>query len=285
MCETTETTQPESEVDARQKLRERWAPLGLVLAGGFWNFFTSPIIEATDEEGWRAIPSLLLLGWVYIQPILCAVWGAWVSQPWFWRLPTGISACLFLALTIVVDWARIAILSILLAVHLLFVAVLALIRWRFGFTLTTATESGIPRSQASSFGLRYLFLWTTVAALLAGLGRLMSAEAEDWGQTVGELLTNTVGLSLSLAPPAWMFVCLLEPNKLRARNIVAILFSVPIVGLISSLLIRQQMPVPDFWSDIYVPICCICIGALLCVVAVTTLMRQGGYRVCRLQQN
>lgn len=281
MAEIYDTTQPEVEAIARRELRERWAPLGLVLAGGFWNFFVSPMGQTASERDWWVYPIYVVLGTLIAQPMLCAVWGAWSAQTWIWRLPLGLSACVFLSLTAATHGDVGNMLVGMVGIHLLLLVVLAFIQRGFQTILTARYSPNGETSPNVTFGMRYLFLWMTVAAVLTGLGRMLTFGTQNWGPGIGETVTWVFADSVLLAPPAWLLVYLLRPAGLRLRDVVAIVLSAPLAALIPSAVLWFESPGSSFGIELYLPTLLITVGAMAAVAVVATVLRWADYRIYR----
>lgn len=282
MNDSPATTLPDAQEQPHHKLRERWAPLGLVLFGGFWNFFVSPMGETVNEEDWRMYPIFVVLGSLFVQPMLCAVWGAWSAQAWVWRVPLGLAACVFLSLAGVTTGDVGNMLVGMVGIHLLFVVVLAFVRWRFQFVLAARTMTRDGVTSKSTFGLSYLFLWMTVAAVLTGLARMLTFGTQNWGMGIGQLFTFLFAFSLVLAPPAWLLAYLLRPAWPRLRDVIAIVISVPLSTVIPAIIMWFESPGSSFLMEMYLPSFFIALGAMVTVALVAMAMRWAGYRIYRI---
>ncbi|MCO6045675.1 hypothetical protein NG895_17395 [Aeoliella sp. ICT_H6.2] len=281
MCETTETTQPESEVDARQKLRERWAHLGLVLAGGFWNFFTSPLGAAFDEANLMTYPIFATLGTVVVQPALCAVWGALATQRWIWRLPSGAAACTFLSLTMLGLGAPVDNLAVNLLMFLVCLGGLAVVRWKFKVRLEVA-DYALPQGRRSStYGIRYLFLWTSVCAVLAALAKMVAVGTQDWFPSLDGIAAWAFGFLVLLLPTVWLLGQLLQRSRPRRLAIALTILTAPLVTVVATLLLYRQVAISLFWREMYLALLFVGVGAMAAVAVVAMVLRWAGYRIYR----
>ncbi|WP_425396793.1 hypothetical protein [Aeoliella sp.] len=280
MSESTETPPPDDEVDSR-KLRERWAPLGLVFAGGFWNLLVSPLGSVIDEDLWQSYWMFIVVGTMWVQPALCAVWGALGAQAWVWRIPAGVAVSIFLVLAMGGDGDVLGPLVGMLVMHLMFLAVLAVVRWKFRIRLGTAAHACLEGGQSTSYGMRYLFLWTSVAALLAGMGKMMAFGAQDWSQSLDGIATWMFAFLVLLLPPVLLTGYLLRLERPRPLGVAIPFLSAPITGLVAAAVLAQQTMVRFFWEEMYIPFLLISLGALLGVVVAAAVLRWAGYRIYR----
>lgn len=279
MSESTETP-PDVEVDSRRKLRERWTPLGLVLAGGLWNLMLTPFSDAIDEDDWRAYPFFAAFGVIYAQPALCAVWGALSAHSWIWRLPAGTAACIFLSLMMFGIGDTMDALVLLLMVYLLCLMVLIVIRWKSRLRLGTVGDAARQQRRSSSYGIRYLFLWMSVAALLAAFGKVQAVGPVGWA--LGELVFWTFAFALLFSPSVWLFAYLLRLRSPRWFGVIIVFAVSPIVSLVACYAVWRWDSGPSFWLEMYVPFTLLGVGAMLGVAMVAAVLRWAGYRIYRI---
>lgn len=283
MSESSETPHPEVEGDTRRQLRERWAPLGLVLFGGFWNFVVAPLGAAFDEANLLTYPIFATLGTIVVQPALCAVWAALATQSWIWRLPSGAAACVFLSLTMLGLGAPIDNLVVNLLMFLVCLGGVAVVRWKFKARLGAANCVLLQGTRSSTFGIRYLFLWTSVFAVLAALAKMVAVGTQDWFPSFVDMATWTFGFLVLLLPPVWLLGHLLQRGRPRPFATATTFAMAPVVTFVPAFLMYHQIAASLFWREMYLPLLFIGVGAMVAVAVVAMVMRWAGYRIYRLQ--
>jgi hypothetical protein len=219
------------------------------------------------------------MGSLLVQPLLCAVWGAFASQVWLWRLLLGTAASCFLSLTMATDGDVSNLLIFLMGIYFVFLVPLALLRWKFRFVLGAEMPSAGALPSNSSFGLSYLFAWMSIVAVLTGLARWLAGETVQINPGF-EIVAMFVLMFLALmAPPAWLFLYLLRASRVQWRALTLMAVSVPIATLCATLLFSQFEPGTSFWEEGFWRLLLYCLGALFTVALVAIVLRWAGYRL------
>jgi len=172
---------------------------------------------STNDALWA-----LLIGAMFGQIALLAVWTAWGPFPLFWRLPSGIFLAAWLSTSYLIvagfsaglrqrglSTEEFAFTLVFLAQWLVVQIPLWAKRIGFGWRLGWRDEPNPDNARRElQFGIRQLFVWTTVVALLLGICRLVLPQLD---------VSNASGLS---AETVAIFVILLAANSLLAMPIV-----------------------------------------------------------------
>jgi hypothetical protein len=174
----------------------------LVVAHATFDALFSPLGSPLTKYPAAAV--YLVMGVLFLQPVLFAMWAALGSQPYFKRVPWAIVACVLVAYAQSMTWFRVvgtpssstgAFESLVMILVLFSVTALAFfaIRWLSSWRIDQRVEDDPQSVGDLQFGLRYLLGWVTASALLMAAGRVL-AETGAFGprggptQTMAQLL-------------------------------------------------------------------------------------------------
>jgi hypothetical protein len=285
LTEDQPTVVEESPAEPRGSLREWWVPLGLVLGGGVWNLLVEPLGDmAFTDDGWSML-ICFAMGSLLVQPLLCAVWGAFAAHAWFWRLLLATAASCFLGLMMTTDGDVLNVLILLMGLYFVFLVPLALSRWKFRVVLSAKRPSMSASPSSSSFGLGYLFAWMSVVAVLTGLARWIAGVSEQINPSSKDMAIFALMFFLLLAPSAWLFLYLLRTSPIRWRTLMLIASTIPLATLCATFVYMQFVPGTAFGDEGFWPLLFYCLGAMFAVALVAFALRWAGYRLTRLAPN
>lgn len=186
----------------------------IVLGHAVFDALFAPFGTPPDEYPYAA--AYLVMGVIFLQPVLFALWAGLGSQPYFQRLPWTAVACVVVAYAQSVPWFRVvgrvlssqmATASLLLTLILFGIATLLFfaIRWLFGWHIAQDLEETSQETGNRQFGLRYLLAWITGSAMLLAVGRVLvkaGALRPEGGlrETAVQVLTFLGVISIALFP-------------------------------------------------------------------------------------
>jgi hypothetical protein len=172
-------------------------------------------LEGTPQiADWIEWISIWFGGCLVGLPCLLAMWAALSSPPLGSRLPLALGLAAILGLigawcqrqdpaqaevTKSLEWLA----QIVGGVAIL-AALLTVLRWRFGWQVHLTHEASQCSMAPSQFGIRRMFAWTAVVAIILALARwldsrpIAGSEPSDWGSLIQESLFLAVVLALWL---------------------------------------------------------------------------------------
>lgn len=231
----------------------------------------------------------LRFGFVFSLPLLCALWACWGPMKVLWRVPV---ATVVLAMVVLAAGAKDGMLIVAALAGSGYVAGLlafALGR-RLGGWRLEAPGVGGPRSdsRAVQFSLRYLFVWTTIGAIMLAVGQFVVGNSRDTFTTsdgplefVGKLAVFAA-VFLMLFLPAFLGFLLLLGDRVRWFVLV---LGLPLMICVASpvgawCLVAIEGVGPG-WRTILVLVFGMSVGATLPFLASGGLLRLVGIRAGR----
>jgi hypothetical protein len=259
--------------------RVRLLHLGLVvLANAAFNFMSAPF-EGNDAG------SLIMMGVVFLQPSLFAIWAALGPPPSVQRWPATIAALVFVAFaeTLTQNDRMDREYAIIVAGFFLITSVVMTI-----VSIPSKLRLDLPRPASSSdaqvnqFSLKYMMTVTTVCALFLGLGRVLTGQQDaananaSWINSIGEMV-GPIGLIMLVMFPAILLPLLVLSQRPRR----AVIFAFPIAWLCLSWLAVEviitidQRPRSDIAKDVFY----LQLGAAISSTLSAIVLRHAGYRL------
>ena len=198
-----------SEVMERGRLQRGMGWLCLALLIGFvvFDLLIATVLPVHGDQ-WGGF----VLGAVFSQITLLAVWVAWAPLAVFIRAPVGIAGAALVSLALVFSIGRdTEAIAIGGAAFLQWLAIqmpLWIVRVFFGWRLAWPNESIGPTNDETQFGIRQLLAWTALVAITLGIARVVvSAESlERAGQDPRELIAILLILAIFSSLAAWPII-------------------------------------------------------------------------------
>jgi hypothetical protein len=231
---------------------------------------------------------LLLMGALFAQPLLFAVWMVMGPGTAVKRIPLTLTSFVILMLAgklNVWEWldrgdsfgSRFLIPG--LALLGLSAAALWIVRWRTGWQIRRLPTSACEHSSANQFGLKFLLGWTTVCAVLlvAARGQLFR------GLPNGTLLMVSSGLAILMLLPALCAPLIV----LFPRPVGRLMWLAPLLWCAITWLAIETITAtattfdfePDEWGQVALTVIIGQSGALVVGLLASIMLRLAGYRL------
>ena len=225
---------------SRSISRRAWLVLSTLFAShAAFALFLNPI-GASDNEV-PELPALMLMGALFCQPVLFAIWAALGPGRAVLRIPLSLAASILICFAgVLTKWNVIVsrprnaesfisdlVISIgcFAAILLIFLIVRKFTRWRIEWPAVISTTS----NKSNQFGLKYLLGLTTLSCVLLVLGRLLapeqlSADASSWRSTIAHTLSFG-GLILLAMFPIFTLPLMVISRHVSIRALVVMPFA------------------------------------------------------------
>ena len=174
--EVSET--PPKENANRRSIPKHWIVLGLLVFAhaAFGVSFTTVL---RGQQKYPEIISPILIGFLYSQPIMFAIWAAFAPQRFYHRILWSLLLCTLVSFAEDLGTLRLSsvrpgyTMMVFIILFIVVTIILLLVRF-FRWQMTQSFELNIPTDyRANQFGIKHLIILTTIVALAFGLFRTL----------------------------------------------------------------------------------------------------------------
>ena len=265
--------------------RQAAAPICLLLVYALIAYCFSPF-RLFNNAGWYKL-EYVAMGAVFTQLFAVMLWGTWSSAPRLWRLPGTVASIVLLA-SCTSSGKELMDLLLFMGIPLATVGVvLIVVRSRYGWRIVFGRQVETEDHNVQSFSIRYLFLWTTIAALLLLVMRLLEVFSNvlpDTWPAPSEVIASAF-LFLSIFIPSIMLGChvLLARRNWRVSLAYAgvALLSGGLLATLNIVIMNWPFTVPSMLDDALVMFL-VTTGSIATMLYSAFWMRWSGFRLVRL---
>jgi hypothetical protein len=229
----------------------------------------------------------MMLGFIFSQPILIAIWTAFAPQRFFHRFLWSLSLCTLIFFSVGLGalrygpqaWLFFIIMDLILFIvaTLILLLVRRLFRWQIIHSYTAQVPSDY---QSYQFGIKHLVILTTIAALACSLFRTLIVISPQFSYpSVAMVVKDTCQAIVVLFPIIiipWFTLTYLK------NMLLSILYAIILLGIIEVavyFIFRKLEPNPDIIQIILF----VQLGASISVFFSTLIIRLCGFRMIRGQ--
>lgn len=228
---------------------------------------------------------------IMLSQFLCfSIWAVWSPHPITWRIPISFFGFILLTCCLLQDSSgQFEAISIMFATVICFWALSAAIRYWFGTHLGNVQSASECDEEIYRFSIKYLFIWTTIIAILLMIGRLLKVNflsSDGPGVTrVGlvQHLAEIVGACFLLLTPAASAFILSLTNRfgwLINSLIISFLYFL-CTSIVTAITIRSSSFTNTLKSEELIVMSMVIAGSTIGTLLSVSALRWAGYRIVR----
>jgi hypothetical protein len=281
MTDQVSETPPKENLN-RRSIPKHWIVLGLlVFAHAVFGAYLGLHLGKTEQSS--AYIAYMMVGILWSQPILLAIWAALAPQRFYHRFLWTLLFCILICFTVAIGLVHksIEMGMIIMELTLFIVATLSLLlvrrlsRWQIIHTYTAHVPSDY---QAYQFGIKHLIILITITAIACSLFRtLVVISPQLLYPPVVEVAKQTCEVIVVLFPIIiipWFTLAYLK------NTLLSIFYAIVLLGIIDVtvyFIFRKLEPNPDIIQIILF----VQLGASISVFVTTLVIRLCGFRMVR----
>jgi hypothetical protein len=228
---------------------------------------------------------LMMLGFLFSQPILIATWVAFAPQRFYNRFLWGLLFFTLISFSVgfgkisssSLDFAYLTILDLTIFIMgtLILLLVRRLLRWHIIHPRAGQAPSDYQENQ---FGIKHLIILTTIIALACGLFRtLLSINPQASLPPVYDVVRVVCEVIIMLIPPAIIPWFTLVHHKKMASSIFYAIIMLGIIDAALFFIFKKLEPIPNIIQIILF----VQLGASLSIFFTTLVLRLCGFRMIK----
>ena len=281
---TEEVSETQSKENAiRRSIPKHWIVLGLlVFTHAAFGAYLGLHLGKTEQSS--AYISYMMVGILWSQPILLAIWAALAPQRFYHRFLWTLLFCILICFTVAIGCLvhkSIEMGMIIMELTLFIVAtlILLLVRRLSGWQIIHSYTAHVPSDyQAYQFGIKHLIILITITAMACSLFRTLVVISPQLSYPpVVKVAKNTCEVIVVLFPIIiipWFILAYLK------NTLLSILYAIILLGIIDVavyFIFRKLAPNPDIIQIILI----VQLGASISVFFSTLIIRLCGFRMVR----